>query len=160
MFDYFIGALRCSSCGSTSRADSSTNMQTHLRDDADARELGVGFELDPLEVRPQDIAASGYLRVSPQPADGTFTLLETWECPTCGATDLWARIDVREGVITAITDVALDRQALDAAHFISDQCFLRASTLSEVAGRDLMDGTVDPVAVLREHLTPGDRRLL
>jgi len=155
MFDYFIAALRCSACGSTSRADSSTNMQTHLRDDADARELGVGFELDPLEVRPQDVAASGYLPVSPQPADGTFTLLETWECPTCRTADQWARIDVRDGVITAIAGVTLDRRTLEAAHFISDQCFLRASTLSEAAGRALIDGTVDPVAVLREHLPPG-----
>lgn len=152
MFDYFVAAMRCGVCGQMSPADSSTNMQTHLRDDADHRELAVGFLLDPMEVRPQDIASSGYPQVAPQPADGTFALLETWECPACGAPDQWARIEVRDGVITAIDAVALDRTALDSAHCISDQCSAHAAAISDVVAQDLVTGKADPVAVLREHL--------
>lgn len=44
-----------------SPADASSNLQTHVRDDADGRELAVGFTLDPLEVRADDLASSGYL---------------------------------------------------------------------------------------------------
>ena len=97
MFDYFVSAMRCPVCKTVSPADSSTNMQTHIRDDADSRELAVGFQLDPLEVRAADIASSGYLPVTPQAADGTVTLLETWECPTCGTPDLWAAVQQRDG---------------------------------------------------------------
>jgi hypothetical protein len=156
MFDYFVAPMTCRVCGQTSPADSSTNMQTHLRDDADHRELSVGFALDPLEVRPQDITSSGYLPVAPQAADATFTLLETWECPACGSADQWARISVRDAVIAAIDSVALDRATLETSNFISDQCFMIASALSGLPGEQLMTGAVDPVAVLREHLPEGD----
>jgi len=34
MYDYVVAALRCPNCNTVSAADSSTNMQTHIRDDA------------------------------------------------------------------------------------------------------------------------------
>ena len=152
MYDYFVAAMRCPVCREVSPADSSTNMQTHLRFGADGRELAAGFALKPVETEAEHIAASGYVRIACPPDQGSATLLETWECPTCGANDLWAVIEIRGGVIALIAGLDLDRKALDRAHFISDQCFLRAAQLSGLPSADLMNGKVDPVAVLREHL--------
>lgn len=155
MYDYFVAALTCNTCGEVSPPDSSTNMQTHLRFGADGRELATGFELVPAETRPEHIAACGYLPVAPVTGDAAMTLLETWECPSCGESDRWAAITIRDRVITEIRSVELDRESLERAHFISDQCFLRAAQLSGIPSADLMDGTVDPVNVLREHLSSG-----
>ena len=152
MYDYFVAAMRCPVCRDVSPADSSTNMQTHLRFGADGRELAAGFELKPVETEAVHIAATGYARIAPPPGQGSVTLLETWECPTCGANDLWAMIEIRDCVIVDIAGLDLDRTALDRAHFISDQCFLRAAELSGLPSADLMNGEVDPVAVLRELL--------
>jgi hypothetical protein len=55
MFDYFVAAMKCPSCGTVSPADTSTNMQTHLRDDARGIELGVGYQLDPRDLGDDDI---------------------------------------------------------------------------------------------------------
>lgn len=151
MYDYFVAALRCPECGHVSPADSSTNLQTHLRDDADGRELPVGFEFDRYEVRAEDVTSSGYLPVAPPPADGTATLLETWECPACRAAN-WAAIELVDGSIVAIEAVVLDRLALARAHFISDQCTVRAAQVSDVPLAELEAGRVDPVATLRAGL--------
>jgi rubredoxin len=156
MYDYFVASLACPVCGAVSPPDSSTNMQTHLRDDADGRELGVGFELDPLEVRAEDIAGSDYLPIVPPPSDGTATLLDSWECPSCGASDLWAAIELRDGRIAAISAVELTRATLDRAHFIAEECSNRAARISGIPWSEFVPGKVDPIEVLRTHLPPGD----
>lgn len=158
MYDYFVAPLRCPVCGRISPADSSTNMQTHLSDDASGRELTVGFEFDPMEVRPQDIVDSDYLPVSPPPADGTATLLETWQCPHCGAADLWAAVALLGGRIESIEAVALDRETLARAHFIDEGCSMLAARLSGIAWADFAPGQVDAVAVLREYLPVGGKQ--
>lgn len=84
MYDYVVAALRCPNCNTVSAADSSTNMQTHIRDDAAGSEITVGYRLEPLEIRDQDIVSSGYLATGQASTDGHIRLLETWQCPTCG----------------------------------------------------------------------------
>lgn len=151
MYDYFVAALECSHCGAVNAADSSTNMQTHLRDDAGGIEIGVGFRLDPLEVRDQDIASSGYLPVNRDPADGRTRLLETWQCPTCGHKN-WGRVTLAGTEVAAIEAVTLDRATLAGAQFITDNCFTLASHVSGIPANDLMTGKVSPVSVLLERL--------
>ncbi len=162
MYDWFISRLRCDSCGATSPATSATNMQTHLRDDADGSELGVGAQLDPLDVRTGDILASGYQLVA-QPAPGELIrLLEMWECPVCKKSDNWAMITLRGASvpstectpapsIESIDAVTLDRETLERAHFISDACEMVAARLAGLQFEDLTDG-VSCVELLREHL--------
>jgi hypothetical protein len=151
MYDYFVAALKCARCDTVSAADSSTNMQTHLRDDASGMELGVGFRFEPLEVREQDIAASSYLSTGRASADGRIHLLETWRCPTC-SNENWARVTIADTELTGIEPVVLDRTALEGAQFISDGCYLLASRLSGIPAQDLMEGRVNPVQVLFERL--------
>jgi hypothetical protein len=78
-------------------------------------------------------------------------LLETWECPACRAAN-WAAIELVDGSIAAIEAVVLDRLALARAHFISDQCTVRAAQVSDVPLAELEAGRVDPVATLRAGL--------
>jgi hypothetical protein len=152
MYDWFVAALRCPACGAASPPTSATNMQTHLRDDADGSELAVGAELDPLDVRTDDILNSSYQLVS-EPAPGEpIRLLEVWRCPTCGRGDNWALVTIDGTRITSIEAVVLDRTMLERAHFISDQCFILAAQLSEVPASDLASGAVSSVETLRAHL--------
>ena len=135
MFDWFVAKLRCPQCGTISPATSATNMQTHLRDDADGSELGVGARLDPLDIRPDDILSSAYQLVA-QPEPGQeIRLLKVWECPACGHADNWAMIAIRNAPVAsieAIDAVTLDRATLDRVHFISDSCALVAARISKV----------------------------
>lgn len=151
MYDYFVARLRCPNCNAVSAADSSTNMQTHIRDDASGIEIGVGFRLGPLEVRDQDIMSSGYLATDRVATDGRVRLLETWRCPACGHEN-WARVTLSGTEVVAIEPVILDRSTLETAQYISDGCYVIASKVSGIPARDLMEGRVNPVRVLFDRL--------
>ena len=151
MYDYFVARMTCTSCGTASAADSSTNMQTHLRDDARGIEIAAGFELDPLEVRDQDLGSSGYLATGRPRSDGATRLIESWTCPVCKHEN-WARITIDGTRVAAIEGIALDRKALEGAQFITDGCYALAASLSGLPAQDLMTGAVDPVRVLLERL--------
>jgi len=151
MYDYFVATMTCTSCGTSSAADSSTDMQTHLRDDARGIEIGAGFELDPTEVRDQDIRSSGYLATGRPRSDGATRLIESWTCPVCKREN-WARITIDGTKVAAIEGIALDRKALEGAQFITDGCCVLAARLSGLPTHDLMTGAVDPVKVLLERL--------
>ena len=154
MYDYFVAALRCPNCNVMSTADSSTNMQTHMRDDASGIEIGVGFRFVPLEVRDQDIASSGYLATGRASTDGRTQLLETWRCPACGHEN-WGMVTLAGVEVVAIEStesIVLDRATLEHAQLISDGCYALASKLSGIPARDLMEGKINPVRVLLERL--------
>lgn len=152
MYDWFVAALHCPACGSVSPPTSATNMQTHLRDDADGAELAVGAELDPLDVRTEGILRSSYQLVAAPAPGEPIRLLEVWRCPTCERDDNWALITIDGARIVSIDAVALDRATLERAHFISDQCFLLAAQLSDVPATGLASGAVSSVETLRAHL--------
>lgn len=162
MFDWFVASLRCPVCGTVSPPTSATNMQTHLRDNADGSELAVGSELEALDVRTPDILNSGYQLVEqPRPGEPS-RLLESWRCPTCGH-DNWAVVTIDGTRITGIEAVTLDRATLQRAHFISEQCDILAAQLSGIPAAELSAGVVNSVDVLRErlpscrsHLRPAD----
>ncbi len=154
MYDYFVAPLRCPRCGVLRPADSTTDLQTHVRDDADGRELPVGTVLDPLEVRPEDLVSSGYLPTGRAAEDARALLLDLWQCPSCGRGDNWAAIELRDGTITSIEAVTLDQDVLARADFISDQCAILAGELTGRSPADFWSGGADAVAALRQHL-PG-----
>jgi hypothetical protein len=151
MYDYFVAAMTCPNCGKTSAPDSSTDMQTHVRDDAGGIEISVGFQLDPLEVRERDIESSGYLAVNREPAGDRIHLLETWTCPNCRHEN-WGRVTIAGTEIVAIEGVRLDRATLLGAQFITENCFIVAAQVSGIPAQDLMTGKVNPVSVLLERL--------
>lgn len=149
MFDWFVALLRCPACGTVSPPTSVTNMQTHLRDDADGSELGVGTQLDPLDLRRNDILNSGYMFVSDPVLGKTICLLETWECPFCGRGDNWARITISGTEITNIEAVTLNRTTLDAANFISK---VQADLLAEASMGEEPASGESSVEILRRRL--------
>lgn len=151
MFDSFVAKMTCTSCGTTSAADSSTDMQTHLRDDARGIEIAAGFALDPLEVRDQDLRSSGYLATGRPRSDGATRLIESWTCPVCKQPN-WARITIDGTRVAAIEGITLDRKALEGAQYITDGCYALAASLSGLPAQDLMTGAVDAVRVLLERL--------
>jgi hypothetical protein len=151
MYDYFVAKLACPNCGTVSAADSSTNLQTHIRDDARGIEIPVGFELDPLEVRDQDIEESGYLPTGGARSDDRTRLLAPWVCPTCNHEN-WARVTLAGTNVSAIEAVALDRAALAGAQFIAESCFVISAQLLGRPLADFAPGGPDPVAVLRKLL--------
>jgi hypothetical protein len=151
MFDWFVASLACPACGTVSPPTSATNMQTHLRDNADGSELAVGAELDALDVRLADILNSGYQLIAEPPPGEPSRLLESWRCPTCGR-DNWALIAIANARIASIEAVVLDLATLNRAHFISDQCFVLAAQLSGIAAGELSNGTVSSVEILRQRL--------
>jgi hypothetical protein len=151
MYDYFVAAMKCPNCGTVSPADASTNMQTHVRDDASGIEIGVGFQLDPLEVRDQDLEASGYLPVGCGRTDDRVRLLNQWTCPTCDHEN-WGRVTLVGTEVVAIEGVPLDQATLAGAQFIAQSCYVDAARVSDIPVRDLLEGKVNPVSVLLDRL--------
>jgi hypothetical protein len=147
MIDYFVAALRCAVCKRTSPPDRSTNMSTHLRVDADNSMLSVGSRL---EVDPAYVGESGYLHVGPHEG-GELRLLETWDCPSCGALN-WAEVRIADGAIAKIEAVELTRARLAGAHFISDQAELLAARLAGRPALEFEREGADAVAILRQRL--------
>jgi hypothetical protein len=111
-FDYFVSAMKCSNCGRVSPADSSTGMQTYLRDDPQLENLGVGSVVGTAFHEMDD---KRYLEISTPGAE--VVLLDTWNCPYCGHPN-WARIVIKNGVITDIHAVELNRETVKVANYV------------------------------------------
>ncbi|NMO16942.1 hypothetical protein HPC49_24825 [Pyxidicoccus fallax] len=151
-YDLFVAALTCPHCGETSPADDSTNMQTYVRDRAQAnREFlapGTPLPLDSRRILARDY--DGYLPVGvPAPGEPT-RILHTWECPSCGYGFNWAEVVVRDGVIERIDAVPFDREHFERSHLLSIEAMSVAVGLTgkppnEISYQDL-------VQLLRELL--------
>ena len=140
-FDYFVGELRCASCGRVSAPDGKTDLQTKIRDDADLSYLGVGAKVD---AGSRNLRDSDYLELRP-PAGAECRLLQTWDCGFCAAPPNWALIVIRDGEIREVLSVAMNRETLASANYIdeSDARILYAQSTglspSELGGGDLPD---------------------
>lgn len=153
MYDYFAGVLMCARCNHRTDGRENTNMQTHLRSDADGSELRVGFLFDLNDLRTSHIVGAGYVALG-EPNHLSMSLLNTWQCPSCD-TEQWAQVDVQAGVIEAIHAVAMSREVLSRAHFIDEaDAELLAAKLLAIPSWELSEQNLDPVEVLRQHL-PG-----
>lgn len=144
MYDVFVADLRCPGCGAVASVADNTGMQTHLRVDADGSALGVGFELDPNDLRTDKIVRNGYLLVTSPTPGKPIRLLEVWTCPTC-QTEQWAMITIDQNRIQLIEAVRLDSAALRAANFTSE-------TNSELLAERFADKGSNVVETLRRNL--------
>jgi hypothetical protein len=112
--DFFVAAMKCFNCERISPADDSTNMQTYLRDDPQLENLGFGsFVGDSCN----EMRDKHYLEISKR-QDNTQILLDTWTCPYCGYSN-WARISIKNGIITEIKSVEISRDTLCNATYVS-----------------------------------------
>jgi hypothetical protein len=140
-FDYFVGELRCASCGRVSAADGKTDMQTKIRDDAELAYLGVGAIVD---AGARNLRDSDYLELRP-PVGGECRILQTWDCAFCAAPSNWAQIVIRDGEIREVLSVAMNREILASANYIDeyDGLVLAAEMTgrpsSELGGPALLD---------------------
>lgn len=146
-YDYFVGRLACPHCGKVSAPDSSTNMQTYIRDESQLAFLGEGAAVD---VSPANMRDSSYYVVrEPQPGE-VVKILQTWECPSCGKPSNWAVVSVKNGRIQGVAAVPLNRQTFERAHYISLDA---DGVAADVSGRPVTEIVgEDVVAILREHL--------
>jgi rubredoxin len=145
--DYFVASLKCPVCGVISEADESTNMQTHIRKNPELAYLGIGH---PLEIEPKYMKRCGYLTIQPSQPGQEIRILETWECPSCGAPYNWAEVVVLNGVIKEIVAVEINRTVFEQAHYISDECVSIAMDLTDRTYTDIIQD--DLVEILRERL--------
>lgn len=152
MVDYFIGELHCPHCGTVNGASANTNMQAHLRSDADGSGLGVGFVFDSVDVDTQHLVDAGYSLVSPPRTPGTLRLLDVWICPAC-ETEQWAAVDIRDRRIERLQAVTLDKSTLESANFISEaNADFMAEALSGVPQSEIAAKRLDSVHILRKWL--------
>jgi hypothetical protein len=151
MFDYFIAELRCPRCKNVSGPGANTNMQTHIRDDADGSTLEVGYEFDTSDLREENIISSGYLLLR-SPALELIRLLNVWMCRAC-RTDQWAIVEIVDRKLARIEAVSMSRAVLEESNFISEvNAELLAATLIDIPSRELSERKLDVVTILRQHL--------
>jgi len=149
-YDFFVAKLRCAFCGKSSALDTSTNMQTYLRDDADMSALKVGdpLPLDLERIRRQDY--DGYLTVTAPDVNEPIRILQTWGCPSCGAQANWAEIVVRGGLIESIRPTVFDRFQFENAALVSNDAISVAASLTGKPFSELVK--LDVVQLLRATL--------
>ena len=132
-FDYFVAVMECFNCSQVSASDSSTGMQTYLRDDPQLENLGVGSAVG---VEFNDMEGKRYIEVSAPSHE--VILLDTWNCLRCGHPN-WAQITITNGVITDIHAVKFNREIVanatyvlyDAVWLVSDDHTLEPATRAD-----------------------------
>lgn len=128
-FDFFVGHLECEQCGAVSPADSSTNIQTKIAIDTSLAAYGVGDKVD-LDIGYID--GTGYFCVKEPEEPSTFTLIDSWECPTCFKPFNWVLIGFDNGRIVSMKAVKLDNKIREIVNYVTDDC--------EYAGWTVIDG--------------------
>jgi|SoiMethySBSTD1v2_1073268.scaffolds.fasta_scaffold577660_2 hypothetical protein len=117
MFDVFQASLPCPACGT---AGSSAEIKTYIRNgSANGSALGVGFELEPVDLATESLLDAGYALVNLPEPGVAVRLLDVWLCRRCG-NEQWAVVEIADGRIRAIEAVELDCATLESAHFIAD----------------------------------------
>jgi hypothetical protein len=125
-------------------------MQTYLRDEPDMASLKVGdaLPLDAERIRRRDY--NGYLTVNVPEPGAPVRILQTWECPSCGAPANWAEIIVRDGIIDSIDAAPLDREHFERSNLLSDDAISIAADLTGKPFSELVEQ--DIVELLRGRL--------
>jgi hypothetical protein len=152
MYDYFVAELRCPRCGAVNPTTAYTNMQTHLRGDADGSALAVGYEFEPVDLATKHIVGAGYSLISP-PSDGRpIRLLDVWNCPAC-ETEQWAMVEIVGRKIARIEAVSMNRATFETANFISEvNAELLAVTLMGISWGEFSERNLNSVEVLKQLL--------
>lgn len=123
--DYFVGRLRCQSCSAVVH-DEASGCETFLRGEPDGTRFGVGssFEID-VDAVPGEFYAHAMAPASHEPVH----VVEGWECPDCNAVN-WAEVVIDQTEILSIWSVALTREVLERAHFVTSECVDLAAELT------------------------------
>lgn len=129
-FDYFVGHMKCSKCGTISPADRSTNMQTKICAVPGMYCYGIG---DKLFLDSVKVEESGYLLINETKSERTFKLLDTWECDACGEPFNWAMITIENCRITLVKEIEVTDDFPNCANYITDMCLHLGFTI--VAGK-------------------------
>lgn len=116
-FDQVCAHLRCPRCGRRAEDPCAIQMQTRLARKPAMAELHVG---DPLRPK-QDPEEAGYYRLSEAPDPSRLRVIETWSCPYCDGSFLWAVLTVERDTLAGVEPVGLDEEALAGADYITGQ---------------------------------------
>ena len=136
-FDYFVGLLRCSTCGNVGRG-TTTNMQTKMSKHPSLKEIGMCNSID---ADWSAICEAGYLKIVEPPERDTITILETWDCPKCDKPSNWARIIIMRGKIELVESIVLSAEIVQGANYITEDCryLLNLSTIPEIIVAALLE---------------------
>jgi hypothetical protein len=96
-------------------------------------ELHVGDPLRPKE----DPEGAGYYRLSEVPDPSRLRVIETWSCPFCDESFLWAVLIVERDTLAGVEPVELDEEDLAAADYITGQVAYLTPVGQEVKLNDL-----------------------
>lgn len=123
--DHFVGHLRCHQCGVVT-TDIAAGCETFLRQQPDGTIFGVG---SPFDFDPAQVARDFYAHAMPAATGEPLHLVEGWECPSCSAVN-WAEIVVRQGIVASVWSVALTREILERAHYVTSECVELAARIT------------------------------
>ena len=117
MYDFFVGKLKCQTCGRISPSNQTTNNQTKICINPAKDEYGVG---DSLPIDTINLCGSGYIcRIIPKNPT-TFNLLSNWECPFCDYAYNWVVIEIKESIIISMKEAILDESTLNSLDLVTD----------------------------------------
>lgn len=118
-FDYFVGQLTCFKCGSVSKADESTDMQTKICKKRHLIDYGTG---DFLPCDYANLRGNGYISINNPERMESYSLLDFWDCTSCRAAFNCARIVVENEIIVSVESVDLNIEAINSCNYISEDC--------------------------------------
>lgn len=109
---YFTAKLKCPHCGVTSEV----SMQNKLLYEFGENTLRVGDHRDSLTTGDFE---SAFFTLRLPKAGEKIHVLEVWSCPNCHRGN-WAEVVFRGQTVESIETVALSRETLNHAHFVTE----------------------------------------
>ena len=142
-YDFFVAALTCPTCGSVSKENHTTRMQTYIRDEeTDGAFMGVGF---PLVLQLPEMEDLKYISILPVVEGTTIRIGHPWICTPCNWARHWAVIEVAGNVIQKIENIDLKKELikLNYVHFdIVDEIH----SVLGISYDDLMDSDISTLS--------------
>jgi hypothetical protein len=123
--DSFVGRLRCMQCGIVT-TDPTSFCETFLRAEPDGSQFCLGSEF---VFDHEDVAHDYYARAAAAGHGEPTHIVEGWSCPHCDGLN-WAEIVIRESLVSSVWSVALSRQVLERAHYVTSECVEFASRIT------------------------------
>jgi hypothetical protein len=119
-FDHVCAELTCPCCGRRPRDPCAIDLQTHAFRAPALRAIRVG---DPVELV-DDLRAAGYLQLADRPDPAALRVLETWSCPECGTPNLWAELEIADGLLLAVRPAGLTEAHVAHADYVSRELLI------------------------------------
>jgi hypothetical protein len=119
-FDLVCAELTCPCCGRQVEDPCAIDLQTHAFEAPALRAFRVG---DRVELVP-GLRDAGYLQTADEPDEATLRVLETWVCPECGTSNLWAELSIADGVLADVRPAGLTPADIARAGYVSREVLL------------------------------------